>query len=95
MRLFGEELRANKPALGRLVSIEVGKIASKGLGEAQEMIDICDFAVGLFRQLYGLTIASERRDHRIWRAGIRSVSPVSSPLSTFRSLCGHGMRRWR
>ncbi|TGN73351.1 aldehyde dehydrogenase family protein [Bradyrhizobium yuanmingense] len=65
VRLFGEELRANKRALGRLVSIEVGKIASEGLGEAQEMIDICDFAVGLSRQLYGLTIASERRDHRM------------------------------
>ena len=53
VRLLGEELRAAKPALGRLVSIEVGKIASEGLGEVQEMIDICDFAVGLSRQLYG------------------------------------------
>jgi aldehyde dehydrogenase (NAD+) len=65
VRLFGEELRANKAALGRLVSIEVGKIASEGLGEVQEMIDICDFAVGLSRQLYGLTIATERGDHRM------------------------------
>ncbi|MBX3510355.1 MAG: aldehyde dehydrogenase family protein, partial [Hyphomonadaceae bacterium] len=65
VRLFGEELRANKNALGRLVSIEVGKIASEGLGEVQEMIDICDFAVGLSRQLYGLTIATERPDHRM------------------------------
>src|SRR5690606_41446212 len=47
VRLLGEELRANKEALGRLVSIEAGKIASEGLGEVQEMIDICDFAVGL------------------------------------------------
>jgi L-aminoadipate-semialdehyde dehydrogenase len=65
VRLFGEELRANKEALGRLVSIEVGKITSEGLGEVQEMIDICDFAVGLSRQLYGLTIATERGEHRM------------------------------
>jgi len=65
VRLFGEELRAHKQALGRLVSIEVGKIVSEGLGEVQEMIDICDFAVGLSRQLYGLTIASERGEHRM------------------------------
>lgn len=65
VRLFGEELRANKEALGRLVSIEVGKIASEGLGEVQEMIDICDFAIGLSRQLYGLTIATERGEHRM------------------------------
>ena len=65
VRLLGEELRAHKPTLGRLVSIEVGKIASEGLGEVQEMIDICDFAVGLSRQLYGLTIATERGEHRM------------------------------
>ena len=65
VRLLGEELRASKEALGRLVSIEVGKITSEGLGEVQEMIDICDFAVGLSRQLYGLTIATERADHRM------------------------------
>ena len=65
VRLLGEELRAHKAELGRLVSIEVGKIASEGLGEVQEMIDICDFAVGLSRQLYGLTIATERPDHRM------------------------------
>ncbi|MDP1647226.1 MAG: aldehyde dehydrogenase family protein [Rubrivivax sp.] len=65
VRLLGAELREHKPALGRLVSIEVGKIASEGLGEVQEMIDICDFAVGLSRQLYGLTIATERADHRM------------------------------
>ncbi len=65
IRLFGEELRAHKADLGRLVSIEVGKITSEGLGEVQEMIDICDFAVGLSRQLYGLTIATERADHRM------------------------------
>ncbi|CAG0967821.1 MAG: aldehyde dehydrogenase family protein [Rhizobiaceae bacterium] len=65
VRLLGDELRAAKADLGRLVSIEAGKIASEGLGEVQEMIDICDFAVGLSRQLYGLTIATERPGHRM------------------------------
>ena len=65
MRLFGEELRGNKQALGELVTLEAGKILQEGLGEVQEMIDICDFAVGLSRQLYGLTIASERPGHRM------------------------------
>ena len=65
VRLLGEELRAAKDALGRLVSIEAGKSPSEGLGEVQEMIDICDFAVGLSRQLYGLTIATERPGHRM------------------------------
>jgi aldehyde dehydrogenase (NAD+) len=65
VRLLGEELRIHKETLGRLVSIEVGKALSEGLGEVQEMIDICDFAIGLSRQLYGLCIPSERRDHRI------------------------------
>jgi aldehyde dehydrogenase (NAD+) len=65
LRLFGEELRTHKAALGRLVSVEAGKILQEGHGEVQEMIDICDFAVGLSRQLYGLTIASERPGHRM------------------------------
>lgn len=65
VRLFGEELRLHKEALGRLVTLENGKIYQEGLGEVQEMIDICDFAVGLSRQLYGLTIASERPGHRM------------------------------
>jgi aldehyde dehydrogenase (NAD+) len=65
VRLLGEELRAAKPDLGRLVTLEAGKIASEGLGEVQEMIDICDFAVGLSRQLHGLTIATERPMHRM------------------------------
>ncbi len=65
VRLFGEELRADKTALGELVTLETGKILSEGLGEVQEMIDICDFAVGLSRQLCGLTIASERPEHRM------------------------------
>lgn len=65
VRLLGEELRAAKAALGAVVTLEAGKITSEGLGEVQEMIDICDFAVGLSRQLYGLTIASERPGHRM------------------------------
>ncbi len=65
VRLLGNELRKHKDALGRLVSIECGKITSEGLGEVQEMIDICDFAVGLSRQLYGKTIATERPNHRM------------------------------
>ena len=65
VRLLGDLLRAHKDELGMLVSIEAGKIRSEGLGEVQEMIDICDFAVGLSRQLYGLTIASERPGHRM------------------------------
>jgi len=65
IRLLGEELRREKDALGALVTLEVGKIASEGLGEVQEMIDICDFAVGLSRQLYGRSIASERSGHRL------------------------------
>jgi aldehyde dehydrogenase (NAD+) len=63
VRLLGEELRASKDDLGALVSLECGKIRQEGLGEVQEMIDICDFAVGLSRQLHGLTIASERPGH--------------------------------
>ncbi|WP_042882671.1 aldehyde dehydrogenase family protein [Cupriavidus necator] len=63
VRRFGEVLREHKQAMGRLVSLETGKILQEGLGEVQEMIDICDFAVGLSRQLHGLTIASERPQH--------------------------------
>ena len=65
VRRLGELLREHKAELGELVSIEAGKIRSEGLGEVQEMIDICDFAVGLSRQLHGLTIASERPGHRL------------------------------
>ncbi|MEJ6003325.1 L-piperidine-6-carboxylate dehydrogenase [Paucibacter soli] len=65
LRLFGAELRAHKAELARLVSLEAGKVTSEGEGEVQEMIDICDFAVGLSRQLHGLTIASERPGHRM------------------------------
>jgi len=65
VRVFGGHLRRHKALLGRLVTIESGKILQEGLGEVQEMIDICDFATGLSRQLYGLTIASERPGHRM------------------------------
>jgi aldehyde dehydrogenase (NAD+) len=63
VRLFGQQLRDHKIQLAELVTIECGKIRAEGLGEVQEMIDICDFAVGLSRQLHGLTIASERPQH--------------------------------
>src|SRR5271165_5489638 len=76
VRLLGEELRASKDALGRLVTLEAGKILQEGLGEVQEMIDICDFAVGLSRQLYGLTIASERPGHRMMEQW-HPVGPVA------------------
>jgi aldehyde dehydrogenase (NAD+) len=65
IRQFGDALRAARKDLGALVTLEAGKIVAEGMGEVQEMIDICDFAVGLSRQLYGLTIASERPGHRM------------------------------
>src|SRR6056300_1303738 len=66
VRQFGERLRTLKASLGALVSYEMGKSLQEGLGEVQEMIDICDFAVGLSRQLYGLTMHSERPHHRMY-----------------------------
>jgi len=66
VRQYGEKLRANKDALGRLVSYEMGKSLQEGWGEVQEMIDICDFALGQSRQLYGFTMHSERPQHRIY-----------------------------
>ncbi|MFI5124772.1 MAG: aldehyde dehydrogenase family protein [Chitinophagales bacterium] len=66
VRQIGEALREKKPALGRLVSYEMGKSLQEGLGEVQEMIDICDFAVGLSRQLHGFTMHSERPQHRMY-----------------------------
>ena len=88
VRLFSEELRTAKTELGRLVTIEVGKTLSEGLGEVQEMIDICDFATGLSRQLYGLTMASERPDHRLmeqWHpAGVVGViSAFNFPVAVW------------
>ena len=75
VRLLGEILREKKEALGSLVSLECGKIYQEGLGEVQEMIDICDFAVGISRQLYGLTIASERPGHKM-REYWQPIGPV-------------------
>jgi len=88
IRLLGEELRAAKADLGRLVSVEAGKILSEGEGEVQEMIDICEFAVGLSRQLYGLTIATERANHRMletWHpAGVVGViSAFNFPVAVW------------
>lgn len=65
VRLLGEELRAAKADLAALVTLEAGKVTSEGLGEVQEMIDICDYATGLSRQLFGLTLATERPSHRM------------------------------
>ena len=66
IRDLGNDLRKYKEPLGQLVTLETGKILTEGLGEVQEMIDICDFAVGLSRQLYGLTMHSERPGHRMY-----------------------------
>ncbi|HCD53485.1 MAG TPA: aldehyde dehydrogenase family protein, partial [Balneolaceae bacterium] len=66
VRQIGDKLREYKEPLGKLVTYEMGKINQEGLGEVQEMIDICDFAVGLSRQLYGLTMHSERPQHRMY-----------------------------
>ncbi|USZ51191.1 aldehyde dehydrogenase family protein [Halomonas sp. DN3] len=75
VRLFGEQLRENKEALGTLVTLECGKIYQEGLGEVQEMIDICDLAVGQSRQLHGLTIASERPGHHM-RESWHPLGPI-------------------
>ena len=92
----------SKQALGRLVTLEVGKIASEGLGEVQEMIDICDFAVGLSRQLYGLTIASERPDHRLieqWHplGPVGVISAFNFPVAvwSWNAALALGLRRQR
>src|SRR5918993_962913 len=66
VRQLGQALREHKRELGLLVTLETGKIRTEGEGEVQEMIDMCDFAVGLSRQLYGLTIATERAQHRLF-----------------------------
>lgn len=75
VRRFGQVLREAKPELARIITLEAGKIVSEAEGEVQEMIDVCDFAVGLSRQLYGLTIASERPDHAM-RETWRPLGPV-------------------
>ncbi len=88
IRLYANELRTHKENLGILVTLESGKILQEGLGEVQEMIDICDFAVGLSRQLYGLTIASERPGHRMmetWHplGPVGVISPFNFPLAVW------------
>ncbi|MGH1353592.1 MAG: L-piperidine-6-carboxylate dehydrogenase [Thalassovita sp.] len=88
VRLLGEELRAAKEELAAVVTLEAGKITSEGLGEVQEMIDICDFAVGLSRQLYGLTIASERPGHKmseIWHpiGPVGVISAFNFPVAVW------------
>ena len=75
VRLFGDQLRQHKEALGELVTWECGKILQEGLGEVQEMIDICDLAVGQSRQLFGLTIASERPGHHM-RESWHPLGPI-------------------
>ena len=88
VRAFGERVRAHKAELGRLISLETGKILQEGLGEVQEVIDICEFAVGLSRQLYGLTIASERPDHKLletWHplGVVGVISAFNFPMAVF------------
>ena len=101
IRLFADELRKSKQELGKLVTIETGKILQEGLGEVQEMIDICDFAVGLSRQLYGLTMSSERLGHRmqeIWHplGVVGTVTSFNFPVSVWSwnfalsTICGNG-----
>ena len=94
VRQFGEKLREKKDALGKLVSYEMGKSLQEGWGEVQEMIDICDFAVGLSRQLYGLTIKSERSLHHMqeqWHP--LGIVGLFLPL-TFPLRFGVGTRHW-
>lgn len=88
IRLFGEELRVAKKELGALVTLECGKILQEGLGEVQEMIDICDLAVGQSRQLYGLTIASERPGHSMretWHpmGAVGVITAFNFPVAPF------------
>ena len=88
VRELGNELRLHKKALGELVTLENGKIRSEGLGEVQEMIDICDFAVGLSRQLYGLTMHSERPGHRMYEqwhplGAIGIITAFNFPLAVW------------
>ena len=79
VRLFGEAVRAHKEPLARLVTLENGKLLEEARGEVQEMIDMCDFAVGLSRQLYGLTIATERPDHGLYGEEHGVAGDQSSP----------------
>jgi len=91
VRLIGNKLRDYKNDLGKLVSYEMGKSLQEGLGEVQEMIDICDFAVGQSRQLYGFTMHSERPKHRMYDSTILLVLSLLSQPSISRLLFGLGM----
>ncbi len=88
VRAFGEAVRRHKEPLGRLITLETGKILQEGLGEVQEVVDICEFAVGLSRQLYGLTIASERPEHKLletWHplGVVGVISAFNFPMAVF------------
>lgn len=88
VRQIGEQLRVQKQALGKLVSYEMGKSLQEGLGEVQEMIDICDFAVGLSRQLYGLSMHSERPGHRMYEqwhplGAVAIISAFNFPVAVW------------
>ena len=88
VRVLGERLRQYKEPLGELISLEVGKVRSEGLGEVQEMIDICDFAVGLSRQLYGLSMHSERPRHRMFEqwhplGAVAVISAFNFPMAVW------------
>ena len=88
VRAFGEAVRRHKQPLGRLISLETGKIVQEGLGEVQEVVDICEFAVGLSRQLYGLSIASERAEHKLletWHplGVVGIISAFNFPMAVF------------
>jgi aldehyde dehydrogenase (NAD+) len=102
VRDLGDAFRDNKDELGRLVTLEMGKILTEGHGEVQEMIDVCDFAVGLSRQLYGLTMMSERPGHRMyeqWHAlgGIGIITAFNFPVAVWSwnaaiaAVCGDAM----
>ena len=92
VREIGEELRAAKPLLGQLVTLEAGKILAEGQGEVQEMIDVAGFAAGLSRQLYGLTMPSERAGHRMYEQW-HPLGPIGrSRRLISQSQCGLGMR---
>ncbi len=88
VRAFGEAVRLQKEPLGRLITLETGKIVQEGLGEVQEVVDICEFAVGLSRQLYGLSIASERPEHKLletWHplGVVGIISAFNFPMAVF------------